>query len=369
MPYDIPPLTDEQKAKILELFTANPKTELKVLTQQVFNNEGLDGRSNEAKAVKEFLAAQNFNVRTKNTYVPVDAFEMTDDHRAFIKSNFGSMNLPELISALFPHVKNGSTLSREGRAVMAFVKQAFPQEYTKPDEPVEDVEYSPPRSMQNLVSKVNTYLPDAKSYNYNGGDMKPSEQKKLETLWGYLKTHYFIAKASVFRKELDRTLFESNFIRYTHDKPDLLAEEVNQYIDLAAEMVTTLQIEREKNDTEDRIRDHLMNPDNKNRVPESLVLFLNSTREKWDKSKERTKKLLDTLVEDRSKRLEKRLSQHDSVLRLIDAWKDEEQRADLIKLVQLEQTEDTEEFERLNSLDDVKALIAGMTKDEASHGI
>jgi hypothetical protein len=148
-----------------------------------------------------------------------------------------------------------------------------------------------------------------------------------------------------------------------------MAEEVNQYIDLAAEMVTTLQIEREKNDVEIRIDEHLRNPDNKNRVPESLVLFLNSTREKWDKSKERTKKLLDTLVEDRSKRLEKRLSQHDSVLRLIDAWKDEEQRSDLLKLAKLEQAEDAEEFERLNSLDDVKALIAGMTKDEASHGI
>jgi len=41
-----------------------------------------------------------------------------------------------------------------------------------------------------------------------------------------------------------RKIYESTFIGMTWDKPDLLREEVEQYIGLAAEIVQTAQIDR-----------------------------------------------------------------------------------------------------------------------------
>ena len=46
----------------------------------------------------------------------------------------------------------------------------------------------------------------------------------------------------------DRTLYESCFVRYTYDKPDLTQEEVDQYIVLSTEVIigSTIQARSER---------------------------------------------------------------------------------------------------------------------------
>ena len=45
-----------------------------------------------------------------------------------------------------------------------------------------------------------------------------------------MHTFRFLHQIGTYNIETDRELFESSFVRYTWDKPDLTQEEVDQYI-------------------------------------------------------------------------------------------------------------------------------------------
>ena len=69
-------LTDEQKAQIEEEYNKTP--DLKHITQTVFNDESLDGRSKEGRAVRAFLINNNLEFTT--TLVPrVDEVDLTSE--------------------------------------------------------------------------------------------------------------------------------------------------------------------------------------------------------------------------------------------------------------------------------------------------
>ena len=55
-------LTEEQKQQIEELFKSNP--DLREITQKVFGDDSLDGRSKEGRAVRAFLIKNNSNTIT-----------------------------------------------------------------------------------------------------------------------------------------------------------------------------------------------------------------------------------------------------------------------------------------------------------------
>ena len=55
-------LSKEQKEKVLDQFKITP--DLNVITQVVFNDEELDGRSKEGRAIRSFLAEQGRQYNT-----------------------------------------------------------------------------------------------------------------------------------------------------------------------------------------------------------------------------------------------------------------------------------------------------------------
>ena len=61
-----------------------------------------------------------------------------------------------------------------------------------------------------------------------------------------MHTFRFNHQINNYETQNDRDLFESSFIRYTYDKPDLTQEEVDQYIVLSSEVVISANIQRRK---------------------------------------------------------------------------------------------------------------------------
>ena len=55
-------LTEEQKQQIEELFKSNP--DLREITQKVFGDESLDGRSKQRRAVSAFLIKSDLTFKT-----------------------------------------------------------------------------------------------------------------------------------------------------------------------------------------------------------------------------------------------------------------------------------------------------------------
>ena len=100
-----------------------------------------------------------------------------------------------------------------------------------------------------------------------------------------------------------------------------------------------------------------------------LVELINTTRSKLDQAKGRLDTLITNLVGTRNKRMQDRDVRNSSILNLFDAWmKDEQKRNDLIELGIEEHEEDKRDVNRIKGVDDMTAIIAGMTEEEAWMG-
>ena len=168
-----------------------------------------------------------------------------------------------------------------------------------------------------------------------------------------------------YKKRVDRELGESSFIRWCYGKEDLLEEEVDRYISLVEETVDSAKIRRQI-ETLDVEAKRLMSGDDPEGKKMSItyVEVMNSQRDKLKLSKDREKNLLSTLVDSRAERLKKRVEENSSIINLVEAWKDEEKRAELLVLAELEAQAEQHEIDKLSTMDAVTALIAGIQKQE-----
>ena len=167
---------------------------------------------------------------------------------------------------------------------------------------------------------------------------------------------------NTYTNNTDRDLFESSFIRYTHNKDDLSQEEVDQYIVLSSEVVIAANIQRRKEHLT-RLLDNVVE-DSDGRASMSLVEAIGKTETEYNQSVNRQQKLLESLKEKRSDRLKKEIKENASILNLVRLWKEEESRINLLHLAEIRKKTVDEEVRKLSDIDEVKARILGLGEDE-----
>lgn len=332
------------------------------ITQKISGDPSLNGHHKLGRLVREFLSERNVKMVTAKPQRKGE-FSLEEPQRIFIRTNIDKMKTTEMLSLLFPDEKK-SMLSAEGRAVHAYIKELSPTSVTKSEEPVLEVEIEIPKSIYKLAIIVNRYVPNPKNENINLLDLnniRGLDEKNLRALLGYIQVPRFEYQANQYKMAVDRELFVSTFVRYLFDKPETPQEEVDQFISLAAEVVTTSQIDRNIQRLEAEMEQTYQET---KRVSQGIVDYINAARDKLDKSKERQKKLYDALVGSRSKRLGDRLQNNASILNLVEAWQDEKKRNDMIDLAERQKDAESKDLDELSSMEAVMCLIAGVTRDE-----
>lgn len=354
-------LNDTQKAYVM---TNYARESIVTMARKLFGDPLLDARSDEARAIKKYLSGEKVPV-AKVVSAPRPVLTLTSDQKKLIEDMSHKMKSLELTRHVFddPAIKN---MAPEHQLVYKHWKTCFPEGVDASDEPVEEVEYHPPVNIAKLVDLVNEYVPTGEvSKKLYLVPLKLTDERNLKALMSYLRIIRFKIQAGQYQRNIDRQLFISTFMRFTHDKPDLTAEEQDQYIAAAAETVNIARIERDLMKIEGHI-DEIMSGDREARgqfMP--LVELINATRSKLDQSKERLKKLIDGLVTARSDRIKDRENRNSSILNLFDTvMKDEQARKDLAELGMEEKNGDIKEVGRIRGLDDVSIIISGMTEDE-----
>lgn len=372
MGYEIYTLTEEQKAIALQFWD---KEDLGTIARRCFgehSKEGLyiDGRSTEAKSVKAFLAGEG--KRTKVIDTPLPTLTLTDEQKQIIEDLAprvkGSL---ELARTVF----NDQTimqLSKPHRVVMTYAKEIYPEGFSAAEEPVDEARWKPPITLSHLVGLVNTYvLRSDNRKTYNPSTLKPSEEKALRALMVNLRNYRLGYIASEYKRKVDRELFLSTFIRWTHTKPDLTEIEVDTMISAAAETVTVAQLEREIQEIKDYheqiMRGEIVTSDGKTkRYGDAEVEQINGVRTKHTAAKKELRSLMLSLETERAKRMKERNDRAPSVLALLDVWmKDKERRDEWIKEGVKEKQEDAKEVERISGIEDLIALVSGQSKEEA----
>ncbi len=355
----IPQLDENQK----DFIRRNIHLELKTLVQQVFNNPVLTLRNVETKAVKNYIASLGKTTIIKGVEQKIKRITLTEDHKTYIKNNFERCTTLEMARIL--SMESTEKLSMPNNpwmiSILEFCRSLDPTYGKNEDTVVGD--YIPPTSISVVMGMVNKYAintrGDGRSL-YDSIKTTPEERKCLQMLVGYMGSPLFVAHANKYVKQVDRDLFESEFIKLCWDKPDLLAEELTQYISLAAETVKYIQIERQVQMLDNRLNAVLTEGDDNKPLKMAEVELLNSVREKATASMKQQAALIQKLAGDRAKRLENKIEANSSLLKLVEMWKKEDDRKKIIALAQKRNEKIKEEVERLSSIDSLKAEIFGL---------
>ena len=346
-------LTEGQKRQIQEEFSKNP--DLRHITQTVFENDSLDGRSKEGRAVRAFLINNNLEF---NTTAPqrVEEIELALEQREFLMSDNieRGMNALEATRLAFRD-REIQPLSQQHRLVMEFLRSYRP-EIVDDNDMITNDKWSPPKSLSRAIKKVNDWA----GQTFDEISIQTKQKKMCEKLLFYLKIPRFVHFINQYSTIADRDLFESEFVRTVWDKPDLTNDELNLYITVCTNYVRQKHIQQRI----DRLNNMLNDTDNERDITLRLTELIKATSEELNQCEKRIESLTKDLNGSRQARLKARGEQNGSIAALVEAFQEKEERDRMIMMAEMQNKLIEEEADRLESMDDYKARILGISKKE-----
>ena len=346
-------LTEEQKTQIQDEFSKNP--DLKHITQTVFEDDALDGRSKEGRAVRAFLINNNLTFTT--TLAPrVEEIDLDTGQKEFLMSSNveRGMNALEITRLAFKD-RDIQPLSQQHRTVMEFLRRYRP-EIVDDNEMITNDKWSPPKSLSRAIKKVNDWA----GQNFDEITIQTKQKKMMETLLFYLKSPRFVHFINQYSTIADRDLFESEFVRTVWDKPDLTNDELNLYITVCTNYVRQKHIQQRI----DKLNTMLNDTDNERDLTLRLTELIKATSEELNQCEKRIESLTKDLNGSRQARLKARGEQNGSIAALVEAFQEKEERDRMIMMAEMQNKLIEEEADRLESMDDYKARILGISKKE-----
>ena len=346
-------LTEEQKTQIQEEFVKNP--DLRHITQIVFEDDSLDGRSKEGRAVRAFLINNNLEFNT-TTPQRVEEIDLTTEQREFLMSDNieRGMNALEATRLAFRD-REIQPLSQQHRMVMEFLRSYRP-EIVDDNDMITSDKWTPPKSLSRAIKKVNDWA----GQTFDEISIQTKQKKMCERLLFYLKSPRFVHFINQYSTIADRDLFESEFVRTVWDKPDLTNDELNLYITVCTNYVRQKHIQQRI----DRLNNMLNDTENERDITLRLTELIKATSDELNQCEKRIESLTKDLNGSRQARLKARGEQNGSIAALVEAFQEKEERDRMIMMAEMQNKLIEEEADRLESMDDYKARILGISKKE-----
>jgi len=346
-------LTEKQKTQIQEEFVKNP--DLRHITQIVFEDDSLDGRSKEGRAVRAFLINNNLEFNT-TTPQRVEEIDLTTEQREFLMSDNieRGMNALEATRLAFRD-REIQPLSQQHRMVMEFLRSYRP-EIVDDNDMITSDKWTPPKSISRAIKKVNDWA----GQTFDEISIQTKQKKMCERLLYYLKSPRFVHFINQYSTIADRDLFESEFVRTVWDKPDLTNDELNLYITVCTNYVRQKHIQQRI----DRLNNMLNDTENERDITLRLTELIKATSEELNQCEKRIESLTKDLNGSRQARLKARGEQNGSIAALVEAFQEKEERDRMIMMAEMQNKLIEEEADRLESMDDYKARILGISKKE-----
>jgi len=352
------------------------KLTLKVLTQKTFSNDFLNGHSAEAVVIRDYIANRFDGARalTEKESNKGKAIALNSDQKTFIENNIKRMKTEEMTIHLFPDkykTQKVQYTDDEYKAVHSWAAKIGAKNIDPNDTPVSENDYLPPKSLARAIPRINQYVTknsteENKKF-LDANNLKPEEKKNIEALIGYMNTHRFVMVMNEYKKKIDRDLAESSYIRWCYGKDDLLEEEVDRYISLVEEVVDSAKIRRTIERFDREVEELLDgNAEDSRKMSMTLVEMINAQRDKLKESKMRQEKLLTSLVQTRSDRMKNRREKTNSLINMVELWKNSENRKKMVALAEKKRLLLSAEVERLSSMDALKVEIYGLDPQDLS---
>jgi len=343
-------LTEDQKNYIRENYQKTAG--LSELTQAVFYNDDLDGRSREGRAVRKFMQDRKLSYTTKHIDKKEDII-LNSEQREFLINNISAdMTCAQLSQLLFPDAQI-THLTKEYRAVHDFMQE---HEGVPDCESAVNVKYFPPKAVSKIIKKINDYSGEELS------EEKLNLQQKLsvESLGKFLAAPRFLSVINNYTDAKDRTLFEAEFVRATWDKPDLTSDEINLYINVCMDYIHLKNIHNNIGKL-NRMFDEC---EDQQDMTVRLAELLKTKSEEYNQCEKRMESLIQKLQGDRAKRVASKEKDNASLLSLVQLFQAEEERKIMLKIAERQRQAVKDETDELESMPDWKSRVLGISKED-----
>ena len=345
-------LTKDQKEFISKNYLNIP--DLILLTRAVFNNESLDGRSREGKVVAEYMVQQKYKYKTR-ARPKKPAVRLGDDQKEEIvelaKGGLKSFSIAQII---FPdrEIKN---LGLEQRAVSKFLKKHSPDFVKAQHEEGRIPRYIPPSGRMKLVAKIN----ERAMAGLDPDNLKRREIDYVTQLGKYLRSPRFCQIIVGYGKD-DAHLFEAEFIRAVWDKPDLTNDEINLYINVCIDYVNLKNINRNM----EKLNRMFDEAEDQTEMTVRLAEILKAKSGEYHQCEQRQESLIKRLNGDRAMRLKSKRDENASMLSLVQAFQEEEERKLMLDMAEKQKLLIAHEATTLENMDSWKARVLGIDKSD-----
>jgi hypothetical protein len=346
-------LTKEQESFIRENYLNTQ--DLIELTRATFKDDSLDGRSREGRAVKDFLIESGLEYNTtKREKVP--DVELSKDQEGFIRQySSEGMNSLEIAKLIFPPEVEIKKLGKEQRTVIDFLEENAPELVNASEDALTSC-WVVPRTIDKIVNKVNRYCAEKI-------ELKKAakvEEERLGKLIVYLASPRFIWTINNYKSQADRDLLEAEFIRATWDKPDLTTDEINLYLNVCIDYINLKNISKHI----EKLNQMFDNLEEENEMTVRLAEVLKAKSTEYDQCEKRQQQLISSLNGDRVKRIASKIDKNASILSLVQAFQNEEERRFMVQMAEKQKLDIEAEANRIEGMESWKARVLGIDKSD-----
>ena len=339
-------LSEEQKQKILEEFRKDPS--IINITRIVFNNNDLDGRSKEGRSVIKFLAKNGLKIQTTRHEKAKEVNLDVDQTEQVIDMAERGMNTSEIADILFN--KRVKRLSNEWRAVNTVLSQ----KENGPTDSAQDStsNYIAPQALSRIIKKIN----DSTGYGLEEGRMSRNQKHCCDKLRINLNNSRFVAIVNNYTSLRDKELFEQEFIRLTWDKPDLTADELNLYMNVAKEIINLELITGHLQ----KLNDMFESADDQDEMTVRLAEIIKAKSSEYHQCESRIENLTKKLQGDRGARLANKQKETASFLSIVQLFQEEEERKNMVRIAEMQKQIIKQEAKKLEGMSAWKARVLGI---------
>jgi len=345
-------LTEEQKEFIRNNY--NIISDLIELTRRTFDDDSLDGRTKEGRAVRQYLVSNDLEYSTTKKEKR-EEIEFTEEQQQFIiQYAKEEMSAYEISKILFPDI-NVTNLSKEVIEVAKFIEN-IDERLLHPDETAMNAKYFPPRSASRAIKKINDYCQEE----LNEKELSRQDIDNIESTIKFLSAPRFIQAINTYNSLDDRELFEAEYIRSTWDKPDLTSDELNLYINVCMDYIHLKNISK----AIDKLNRMFEECEDQRDMTVRLAELLKTKSEEYNQCEKRQEALISRLNGDRKERIKNQHKNNASILSLVKLFQNETDRKRMVEMAEKQKLLITEEADRLENMDVWKARVLGISKDD-----
>ena len=339
-------LTEDQKNNILEIFQEDAN--ILNITKIIFEDDSLDGRSKEGRAVTKFLAENGLKAKTTKREKAEDVSLNQNQIEKIKELKQDKLNTSEIADIIFQ--TKITRLSKEWRAVNEIVNEEREQEKDRAEDSVGN--YIAPQAASRIIKKIN----DSTGVGLEESRMSRNQKHCCDKLRVNLNNSRFVAIVNNYTSFRDKELFEQEFIRLTWDKPDLTADELNLYMNVAKEIINLELITGHLQ----KLNDMFESADDQDEMTVRLAEIIKAKSSEYHQCESRIENLTKKLQGDRGARLANKQKENASFLSIVQLFQEEEERKNMIRIAEMQKQIIKEEAQKLEGMSAWKARVLGI---------